>query len=74
MVGGAYFPGRQRAIGLKVGMHIALRDYPPDGTPLNTPLTQPVISFRQKVNVGPFFGLTLSQQLFKTIFDGLISK
>jgi hypothetical protein len=65
--GGAWFPG-QKAVGIQGGLHIALRDYPPDNVPLDTPLTQSVIVLKQKVKPGAFIGVSLSSQLFKDIF------
>jgi hypothetical protein len=71
--GVAWFP-RQRAVGLKAGIHIGLRNRPPDGVPLNTPLTQPVVVLQQRVEKGPFVGLSFSTQLFSDLFGHLFGK
>ena len=67
LFGGAWFP-RQKAVGIQFGLHLALRDYPPDNAALDTPLTQAVIVMKQKVKPGAFVGVSLSSQLFKDIF------
>jgi len=71
--GVAWFP-RQRAFGFKAGVHIALRNRPPDGTELNTPLTQPVVVLQQTVEKGPFIGLSFSTQLFSDVFGFIFGK
>jgi hypothetical protein len=72
IIGGAYFPFRNnRAIGLKFGEHLGLRDEPPAGIALNTPLTQPVVVLRQQLVRGVFVGLVFDQQFFTTVFGSI---
>lgn len=77
VVGGSYFPFHNRAIGLKFGEHLGLRNAPPAGVPYNTPqmppipLTVSVVVLKQQLVHGIFVGLVFDQQLFTTIFGSI---
>ena len=59
---------RRSPMGLKIGYHVALRDYPPKNVKLDTALTQSVF-FSQKANRGAFAGLTFTTDFFNKILN-----
>ena len=61
--GGAWFP-RTSPVGLQLGWHLALRDYPPNGLDLTQPVTSRVIVFPQKRVNGFFVGLVFTTDFF----------
>jgi len=67
LLGGVWFP-RPSPVGLQFGWHIALRDYPPDGTDITQPLTGRVVTLQQKRIDGFAVGLVFTTDFFGKVF------
>jgi hypothetical protein len=62
-IGGAYFP-RTSPVGVQLGWHIALRNYPPSGYIPNQPIEGRAIVLPQKELNGFFVGLVFTTDFF----------
>lgn len=70
LVGGAWFP-RMSPVGVQVGWHLSLRDYPPPNTDLTMPLAGRVILLKQTRVDGIAAGLIFSTDFFNNVFAAI---
>jgi hypothetical protein len=70
VVGGAWFP-RMSPVGVQVGWHLSLRDYPPPNTDLSMPLAGRVILLKQTRVDGVAAGLIFSTDFFSNVFAAI---
>ena len=70
VVGAAWCP-RSSPVGLQLGWHIALRDYPPDGTDMTKPITDPTVTLKQKRLNGVTAGVVFTTDFFAKTFGAV---
>jgi hypothetical protein len=67
LIGGAWFP-RPSPVGLQLGWHLALRDYPPSGIDITQPIADRVARLQQRRINGFFVGLVFTTDFFGKVF------
>jgi hypothetical protein len=67
VLGGAWFPPSS-PVGVQLGWHIALRDYPPNGVDITQPITDRVITLKLKRLNGFGVGIVFTTDFFGKVF------
>ena len=67
VLGGSWFPPSS-PVGVQLGWHIALRDYPPNGVDITQPITDRVITLKLKRLNGFAAGLVFTTDFFGKVF------
>jgi len=75
LFGGAWFP-RSSPVGLQIGWHIALRDYPPAGFDTSRPIPEDThfVTLQQKRLNGVAAGLVFTTDFFTNVFASIFKQ